>query len=368
MRPPTALASLAVLGSLAILAIVPLALPAGASIQRQPPSAASILKTSAGHVTPAPSYVPSPLVGAGLTGFGVGTTGGDLGGVYWVTTLADAGPGSLRYGATLPQPLWIRFAVSGTIALKSKLSIASDKTLDGRGAAVTITSMVVRISGVSNVIVENLRFLDALSDPNANGLRIMAGSRQVWVDHCDFSVTSDEVMSVTQGSTDVTLSWNRFHDNNKGVLVSALSSGLPEQVTMHHNYFYKTYQRNPLVNLADVHAYNNVVADWGDIGMQTTTGGRLLSQGNIFDATGAGKDGIRNQLGNWGIGAASSVGDLFVHQALFVQQGSSQTFVLPYTVVIEPASADLEAQIKGGAGLQTLVPASVTEPPSLALP
>ncbi len=357
MRPHTTFAALSVV---ACLAIASAAQPAAA--------ARPAANQAAAHAPASPRYLPSADVGAGLTGFGVGTTGGDLGAVYWVTTLADAGPGSLRYGATLPQPLWIRFAVSGTIALKSKLSIASNKTLDGRGAAVTITTMVVRISGVSNVIVENLRFLDAKSDPNANGLRVMAGSKHVWVDHCDFAATSDEVMSVTQGSTDVTLSWNRFHDNDKGVLVSALSSGLPEQVTMHHNFFYATYQRNPLVNLADVHAYNNLLTSWGDIGMQTTTGGRLVSEGNVFDATGAGKDGIRNQLGNWGIGAASSEGDLYEHGAVFVQQGSAQTFVVPYSVTVEPATPDLEARIKSGAGLQALDAGTITEPPSLAFP
>jgi pectate lyase len=288
--------------------------------------------------------------------------------VYWVTTLADSGPGSLRYGATQPQPLWIRFAVSGTIKLQSKLNVASDKTLDGRGADVTISTMVVKLDGVHNVVVENLRFLNELSDPDANGLRIMGASSHVWVDHCDFSVTSDEVMSVTQGSTDVTLSWNRFHDNDKGVLVSALSSGLPEQVTMHHNYFYRTLQRNPLVNQADVHAYNNLLVDWGDIGMQTTTGGRLVSQGNVFDATGAGKDGIRNQLGDWGIGAASSSGDLFEHGALFVQQGSSTTFTPPYSVTVEPATPALEAEIKVGAGLQALSLTAVIAPPTLSFP
>ncbi len=342
--------------------------PAGAALPPRsaaPPTQAIVTSGHAKGSTAA--YTPTADVGSGLTGYGGGTTGGDLGDVYWVTTLADTGPGSLRYGATLPQPLWIRFAVSGTIALKTKLNIASDKTVDGRGASITITSMVVRISGVSNVIVENIRFLKARSDPNANGLRIMAGSDHVWVDHCDFSVASDEVMSVTQGSTDVTLSWNRFHDNDKGVLVSALNSGLPEQVTMHHNYFYKTYQRNPLVNLADVHAYNNLLTTWGDIGMQTTAGGRLVSQGNVFDATGVGKDGIRNQLGNWGVGAASSDGDLYLHGARFVQQGTSDTFALPYSVVVEPATDALEARIKAGAGLQALALAAVTRSPTLSL-
>jgi pectate lyase len=138
-------------------------------------------------------------------------------------------------------------------------------------------------------------------------------------------------------------------------------------VTMHHNYFYKTYQRNPLVNLADVHAYNNLLTTWGDIGMQTTVGGRLVSQGNVFDATGVGKDGIRNQLGNWGVGAASSDGDLYLHGARFVQQGTSDTFALPYSVVVEPATDALEARIKAGAGLQALALAAVTRPPTLSL-
>jgi pectate lyase len=311
----------------------------------------------------------SASVRAGLTGFGAGTTGGDNGATYWVTTLADTGlpggvPGTLRYGVSQAQPLWIRFRVSGTINLADKLKIASNKTLDGRGATVTISGQTTLISGVSNVIVENLKFVQARSDDKSNNLRIMNASSHVWVDHCDFSYANDQLMGVTYGSTDVTLSWNRFHDNNKALLISALASGLPQQITVHHNYFYRTNQRNPLVNLADVHAYNNVLADWGDIGMQTTTGGRLVSQSNVFDATGTGKDGIRNQIGNHGVGAASSSGDLFLHGARFVQQGSSVTFTVPYTVQIDPATTALESAVKAGSGRQVLSLASVTTPPT----
>src|SRR5439155_22933846 len=69
-----------------------------------------------------------------VQGFGDRATGGQGGEVYWVTTLADGGPGSLRSAAEDPSRRWIRFGVSGEVHPVTPIAVASDKTIDGGGA------------------------------------------------------------------------------------------------------------------------------------------------------------------------------------------------------------------------------------------
>ena len=70
----------------------------------------------------------------GAEGFGQFARGGRGGDVYYVTNLADDGPGSLRHGIrTATGPRTILFSVSGTIALKSRLVVdKSYITIAGR--------------------------------------------------------------------------------------------------------------------------------------------------------------------------------------------------------------------------------------------
>jgi hypothetical protein len=92
-------------------------------------------------------------------GFGSKTTGGKAGDFYVVTSNADdaesPAPGTLRYGAVQKKPLWITFSKSMTIVLQSELFIASDKTLDGRGATVHIADgpcLTIQVCGLTNAI------------------------------------------------------------------------------------------------------------------------------------------------------------------------------------------------------------------------
>ena len=78
------------------------------------------------------------------TGFGSGAIGGKNGQIYTVNSSADDDvanpqPGTLRYGVTREEPLWIIFATSMTIYLKNELIMTSYKTIDGRGVNVHIS-------------------------------------------------------------------------------------------------------------------------------------------------------------------------------------------------------------------------------------
>ena len=76
-------------------------------------------------------------------GFGCKTIGGMHGKYYRVTDPSDNDmvnpkPGTLRYGVIQDKPLWIIFAHDMAISLSEELMVASNKTIDGRGANVHI--------------------------------------------------------------------------------------------------------------------------------------------------------------------------------------------------------------------------------------
>ncbi|KAL0347261.1 UNVERIFIED_CONTAM: putative pectate lyase 13 [Sesamum calycinum] len=157
-------------------------------------------------------------------GFGRLAVGGLHGAVYCVTTLADDGPGSLRYGCRQQEPLWIIFEISGTIELSSHLSVSSYKTIDGRGQRIKITG---------------------------KGLR------------CHFA------------------------NHNKTVLIGGDPSSIGDRcirVTIHHCFFDGTRQRHPRVRFGKVHLYNNYTRNWGIYAVCASVESQVYSQCNIYEA------------------------------------------------------------------------------------
>jgi pectate lyase len=219
-------------------------------------------------------------------GFGRAAKGGSGGPLCDVTNLNDSGIGSLRSCAELSGARWIRFKVSGTITLRSDIRVASFKTIDGRGAKITIKRYGFAMVGVKHVIIHNLRFEDG-SNSAEDAISMTRQAQHIWVDHVHLQDYPDGLLDITREATDITVSWCRFEEHNKVMLIGADSSQTQDKVirvTLHHNYFRKTSQRHPLLRFGKVHAFNNYLHDWQIYGMVAQMGGQILSEHNIFQA------------------------------------------------------------------------------------
>jgi pectate lyase len=147
----------------------------------------------------------------------------------------------------------------------------------------------------TNIIIRNITFQDTydcfpqwsptdgtLGSWNALYDSIsLRNADHVWIDHNTFldRDTADEtlpnyfgvlfqvhdgLLDITNGSDLVTVSWNRFLDHDKVMLIGSSDSGSTAtgdrgklRVTIHHNLFESLGQRLPRVRFGKVHVYNN---------------------------------------------------------------------------------------------------------------
>jgi pectate lyase len=160
----------------------------------------------------------------------------------------------------------------------------------------------------TNIIIRNLTFEDTydcfpqwsptdgeLGSWNALYDAIsLRDSNHVWIDHNTFvdRETADDTLpyyfgvlyqvhdglvDITNASNYVTVSWNRFEDHDKVMLIGSSDSSSADRgklnVTLHHNLFEDVGQRAARVRFGKVHIYNNYykisnpenyVYTWGD--------------------------------------------------------------------------------------------------------
>ncbi len=155
----------------------------------------------------------------GAGGHGRFTTGGRGGNVYYVTSLTDDNTGnaatregSLRWCLAQTGTKIILFKVSGTIFLKSNLTISvPNVTIAGQSApgdGICIAGFPVNI-GASNVIIRfvRMRMGDGL-DTNADGADALGARKikNIIVDHCSMSWSTDECVSIYENEN-TTLQW-----------------------------------------------------------------------------------------------------------------------------------------------------------------
>ncbi len=148
----------------------------------------------------------------GAEGFGRYVTGGRGGAVYHVTSLADDGSqGTLRWALSQKGTRTVVFDVSGTIFLKSELSLTNGNvTIAGQSApgdGICVADYPFTIKA-SNVIIRYMRFRlgnREVANHEGDGLGGM-DQQNIIVDHCSVSWSIDECLSV-YGCKNLTVQW-----------------------------------------------------------------------------------------------------------------------------------------------------------------
>lgn len=261
----------------------------------------------------------------GAEGFGKYTTGGRGGKIYVVSNLNDDGEGSLRKAVVSNSPRIIVFAVSGTIHLKSKLNIKGNVTIAGQtapGDGICLTDYPVSLSG-DNIIIRFLRF--RMGDRYQNQGKVHGGGsddafsgsgrKNIIIDHCSMSWSTDEVFSVYKGDS-TTLQWNLISEplnysyhfetgdkdfENHGY--GGIWGG--QHLSAHHNLFAHCNSRNPRLNGTRLGATeelvdfrNNVIYNWGHNNVYGGEGGKYNIVGNYYRSGPSTSKSVKNRIIN----------------------------------------------------------------------
>ena len=205
------------------------------------------------------------------------------------------------WGRVLPSgPLEAaRVASAAAQQARVRIRVGSNTTIVGVGKNAVVRGAWFDIRGTAgvansrtNIIVRNITFQDTFDcfpqwDPTDGSLGnwnsaydsiSLRDSDHVWIDHNTFedreTVDSslptyfgrlfqvhDGEVDITNASDLVTVSYNRFLDHDKVMLIGSSDSATADRnklrVTLHHNLFDGVGQRGPRVRFGQVHVYNN---------------------------------------------------------------------------------------------------------------
>lgn len=225
----------------------------------------SFLFTVFGPAAPAMKTLPI------AEGFGASAAGGHGGRVITVTSLNDSGPGSLREALSAHGPRIIRFAVEGTIELKSPLVVTEGRvTLDGDaapGQGVTVLHHGIHFRGdCKDIIIRHLRIRVTTGGSSGDCLLfwgVDGGTvERVLVEHCSLMGATDEIVNTWGQVRGVTVQWTIIAEGRPPHSMGWLSGTGSDRITIHHCLFAHNADRSPRLAGGLYDVVNNVIYNW----------------------------------------------------------------------------------------------------------
>jgi pectate lyase len=240
----------------------------------------------------------------GAEGFGAKAKGGRGGVVLFVENLNDSGPSSLRAALEAEGPRTVIFRNSGTIELKSAITVRNPfltiagQTAPGGGIAVKIdgkTDIGTINIETHDVIVRHLRVRPGPATQgsvNGDAIQMLENAHDVIIDHCSLSWGTDEVISGWYEAHDLTVQHcvisEALHESvhQKGPHgMGMLFGDKNKSVTIHRNLFAHNNQRNPLLSSdlkGTFQINNNVIYNWGQIATELNNEAEVNLTGNFY--------------------------------------------------------------------------------------
>ncbi len=213
-------------------------------------------------------------------GPGALSVGGRNGRVTYVTNLNASGPESFRAACEAQGRRIIVFKVSGIIEVKKPIVI--------KHPYVTIAGQTAPAGGIllkgHNLVIQThdviLRFIrirtgrrDDFGNQEGDCLVLTGDCHNVIVDHCSFSWSNDENVSIWQTGPvirNITFSWNLIAEGlsykhaSCGMLIggSGGNAGV-EKLLINNNLFMSCKNRMPELKCKTVRLVNNIIYNWG---------------------------------------------------------------------------------------------------------
>ncbi|MGB2865525.1 MAG: hypothetical protein WBC05_19500 [Sedimentisphaerales bacterium] len=290
-------------------------------------------------------------------GFGENATGGEGGITYVVDNAVDF----KEFVETVDVPYVVR--VSGAIDLGSvggKVSIRSNKTIQGIDPNATIKGELGFKKGSSNIIIERLNITNPGDYGEGDGISLKEDINDVFITKCTLYDCDDGCLDITRRSDRITVSWCKFYftDSNSNQsrisLIGSSDSATDDlgklHITLHHNWFGTLcWQRIPSVRYGRVYIYNNYYNCPGNLYcIRSRIQAECLIENNYFDSV---NDPYYIYVRDPGEikGKIRASGNVFDNCTGRIDDGDDDVFVPPYSFTLDNV-LDVPTIVRLGAG------------------
>jgi len=202
-------------------------------------------------------------------------------------------PDGIEFVKETEKDPYISYEMWGTINVISMLN-TKDVTIEGVGSNAGFYQVTLFFEHANSIEVKNLTFsnysehaLDFLSDGRTQ--EECTSNGWYWIHNNTFNSgknywDEDYPKSICmRNMRNATISYNKFYNQNKVVLLGGWEYDYQLNVTLHHNFYLNCDQRTPISRESNIHNYNNYIASC-DRGPSPRTSTYLFSEANYFES------------------------------------------------------------------------------------